>query len=59
MTRVEVILLSINNNQTLEQIREQLGFTIEGVRSLMILAVKKKMFIYDKQKSTFVKNPNY
>ena len=42
MTRVEVILLSINNNQTLEQIREQLGFTIEGVRSLMILAVKKK-----------------
>ena len=51
MTRVEVILLSINNNQTLEQIREQLGFTIEGVRSLMILAVKKKMFIYDKQKA--------
>lgn len=59
MTKIESILLSINTNQTLEQIREQLGFTIEGVRSLMILAVKKKMFIYDNQKSTFVKNPNY
>ena len=59
MTKIEAILLSINTNQTLEQIREQLGFTIEGVRSLMILAVKKKMSIYDNQKSTFVKNPNY
>ena len=59
MTKIEAILLSINTNQTLEQIREQLGFTIEGFRSLMILAVKKKMFIYDNQKSTFVKNPNY